>query len=107
MIMASQAPIIGAWYQDASNDQLFEVVAIDEQAGAVEIQYLDGDVGELDFDTWQQMLLLSAKPPEDWRVSYELSNEDSSMADDVYVPEKWGDPLSELDSETIYVLDDF
>ena len=105
--MASQVPTIGAWYQDASNDQLFEVVAIDEQAGAAEIQYLDGDVGELDFDTWQQMLLLSAKPPEDWRASYKLSNEDSLMADDVYVPENWDDPLSVLDSDTIYGLDDF
>lgn len=64
--MASQVPVIGAWYQDATEDQIFEVVAIDEQAALVEIQYLDGEVSELDFETWQQILLLSAKPPEDW-----------------------------------------
>ena len=104
--MASQVPVIGAWYQDATEDQIFEVVAIDEQAALVEIQYLDGEVSELDFETWQQMLLLSAKPPEDWRASYELSNEDSSMMDDIFIPENWNDPLSDLDSDTIYGLDD-
>lgn len=105
--MGSQVPVIGSWYQDATEDQIFEVVAVDEYAGAVEIQYQDGEVSELDFETWQQMLLLPAKAPEDWRASYELSNEDSSMADDVYIPEKWNDPLSDLDSDTIYGLDDF
>ena len=105
--MASQVPIIGAWYQDAAEDQLFEVVAVDEHAGAIEIQYLDGEVSELDLETWQQMLLLSAKPPEDWRAAYELSREDSSMADDVFVPENFNDPLADLDSDTIYGLDDF
>ncbi len=104
--MASQVPVIGAWYQDATEDQIFEVVAIDEQAALVEIQYVDGEVSELDFETWQQMLLLSAKPPEDWRASYELSNEDSLMMDDIFIPENLNDPLSDLDSDTIYGLDD-
>jgi hypothetical protein len=104
--MASQVPVIGAWYQDATEDQIFEVVAIDEQAALIEIQYVDGEVSELDFETWQQMLLLSAKPPEDWRASYELSNEDSLMMDDIFIPENLNDPLSDLDSDTIYGLDD-
>ena len=104
--MASKVPVIGAWYQDANEDQIFEVVAVDECAGSVEIQYLDGEVSDLDFETWQQMLLLSAKPPEDWRASYELSYEDRSIMDDVFVPDNWSDPLSDVDSETIYGIDD-
>ena len=105
--MAIRAPVIGSWYQDANEDQIFEVVAVDEDAGTVEIQYMDGEVSELDFDTWKQMLLLNARQPEDWRASYELSNEDSSMSDDVYIPDKLSDPLSDLDSDIIYGLDDF
>lgn len=104
--MGSQVPVIGAWYQEATEDQIFEVVAVDEYAGSVEIQYMDGEISELDFETWQQMLLLSAKPPEDWRVSYELSHEDSLIVDDIFVPDNWGDPLSDVDSDTIYGLDD-
>jgi len=53
------------------------------------------------------MLLLTAKAPEDWKASYELSNEDSSMYDDIYVPDNWSDPFSDLDSDTIYGLDDY
>lgn len=105
--MASQIPVIGSWYQDATEDQIFEVVAVDESAGLVEIQYLDGEVSELDFETWQQSVLLTAKPPEDWRASYELSNEDSLMTDDIYIPDNWNDPLSDLDSDIVYGLDDY
>lgn len=105
--MASQIPVIGSWYQDPVEDQTFEVVAVDESTATIEIQYLDGEVSELDFDTWQQLVLLTAKPPEDWRASYELSNEDSLMMDDIYIPENWNDPLSDLDSDIIYGLDDF
>ncbi len=105
--MASQIPVIGSWYQDPTEDQTFEVAAVDESTATIEIQYVDGEVSELDFDTWQQLVLLTAKPPEDWRVSYELSNEDSLMMDDIYIPENWNDPLSDLDSDTIYGLDDF
>ena len=105
--MASQVPVIGAWYQDATEDEIFEVVAVDEHAGSIEVQYVDGEVSEIDLDTWQQLLLLAAEPPEDWRGSYELSNEDSLSSDDVYVPENWNDPLMDIDSDTIYGLDDY
>ncbi|PCJ92907.1 MAG: hypothetical protein COA46_02735 [Porticoccaceae bacterium] len=104
--MASQVPVIGTWYQDAVEDQIFEVVAVDDDAGSVEIQYVDGEVSEFDFETWQQMLLLSAKPPEDWRASYELSDEDRSITDDVFVPVNWNDPLSDLDFDTTLGVDD-
>lgn len=104
--MASQVPVIGAWYQDATEDQIFEVVAVDDDTASVEIQYVDGEVSEFDFETWQQMLLLSAKPPEDWRVSYELSDEDRSITDDVFVPDKCSDPLSDLDFDTTLGVDD-
>ena len=104
--MASQVPVIGTWYQDAVEDQIFEVVAVDEDAASVEVQYVDGEVSEFDFEAWQQMLLLSAKPPEDWRASYELSNEDRSITDDVFVPVNWNDPLSDLDFDTTLGVDD-
>ena len=104
--MASQVPVVGGWYQDAAEDQVFEVVAVDERAGAVEIQYLEGEVSEIDFETWQQMILLPAEPPEDWRASYELSTEDSHDTDEIFVPDAVNDPLSLIEPETIYGIDD-
>ena len=104
--MASQVPNIGKWYQDAAEDQVFEVVAVDEHAGTVEIQYLEGEVSEIDFETWQQLVLLPAKAPEDWRASYELSTEDSHDSDEIYIPEMANDPLSFVEPDTTYGIDD-
>ncbi len=104
--MASKVPVVGSWYQDAEEDQLFEVVAVDDDAGTVEIQYVDGEVSEIDFDSWRQLLLLDAEPPEDWRASYELSNEDRRDTDEIYQPTDMSDPLSMVEGDTLYGLDD-
>ncbi len=104
--MASQVPVVGSWYQDAEEDLVFEVVAVDEHAATVEVQYLDGEVSEIDFDTWRQLLLLPAEAPEDWRSSYELSEEDSHDADEVYHPQDMNDPLSMVEPDTTFGMDE-
>ncbi|MDM3869949.1 hypothetical protein QSV34_01135 [Porticoccus sp. W117] len=104
--MAKHYPEIGSWYQDAEEDVLFEVVAVDDSAGTIEIQLLGGEVSELDFETWGQMLILGAEAPEDWRASYELSSEDSHELDDIAIPESPQDPLSTLDVNNGFRLDD-
>ncbi|MGS2723365.1 DUF6763 family protein [Porticoccus sp. GXU_MW_L64] len=95
--MAKHYPEIGSWYQDAAEDVLFEVVAVDDSAGTIDIQLLGGEISELDFETWGQMLILSAEAPEDWRASYELSREDSHELDDIVIPDNVQDPLATLD----------
>ena len=105
--MATQFPVIGDWYQDAELDEIFEVVAVDDAAGTVEIQYLEGEVSELDFDSWQQMVLLPAKPPEDFNIAYEMSNEDLHADDDVIIPESWENPVSYMESENFQGFDDY
>ncbi|MCV6605125.1 MAG: hypothetical protein OIF34_07450 [Porticoccaceae bacterium] len=104
--MAKHYPEIGAWYQDAAEDVLFEVVAVDDSAATIEIQLLGGEVSELDFETWGQMLILHAEPPEDWSASYELSSEDSHEMDDIVIPENFQDPISTLDANSGFRLDD-
>jgi hypothetical protein len=59
-------PIIGQWYAHRDKDEYFRVVAVDEQADAIEIQNFDGDVEELDSDTWGELDIELAEPPEDW-----------------------------------------
>jgi len=105
--VAKQAPIVGKWYQDAEEDVLFEVVAVDEESTTIEVQYESGEVGEFDFETWQQMVVLRAKPPEDWRSSYELSDDDSSDPDDIYIPNSWDDPLSMIEPDTLFGNEDY
>ncbi|MCB1669041.1 MAG: DUF6763 family protein [Porticoccaceae bacterium] len=105
--MATQVPNVGQWYQDAAEDQIFEVVAVDEHAGTIEIQYLEGELSEVDLETWQQLVLLPAQPPEDWRASYEMSLEDSLNSDDIYIPDSADDPLSFIEPDSMYGIDDF
>lgn len=107
VIVAKHKPKLNAWYQDAQEDQIFEVIAIDDDDGTIEIQYYDGEVAELDFDSWKQMVVIPAQPPEDWRSSYELSDDDTSDADDVYVPDNWDDPLANIEPDMAFDSDDF
>ena len=104
--MAKQMPVIGAWYQDAVEDVLFEVVAVDEQSLTIDVQYEDGEVGEFDVDTWMQMIVLPAQEPEDWRISYELSGDDGQDPDAVMIPDDFSDPFSSLDDDRWPDLDD-
>ena len=46
-------PRIGDWYESVGSDD-FEIVAIDEEEAALEIQYFDGSVEEIDFDSWYE-----------------------------------------------------
>ena len=59
-------PIVGNWYAHRDKGALFQVVALDEDAGTVEIQDFDGGLDALDFDEWQALAVDSAAQPEDW-----------------------------------------
>lgn len=74
--MATQfEPEIGDWYESVSGD-LFEVVAQDPEDGTVEIQYFDGAIEELDLETWFELELIPAEPPEDFTGSLDMARED-------------------------------
>ncbi len=59
-------PVIGNWYSYRDSGDVFQVVALDEDSGTVEIQDFDGAVDELDFDEWKMLRVEAAAPPEDW-----------------------------------------
>lgn len=90
---------IGAWYQEPGG-QVFEVVAIDPDAATIEIQYCEGEVEELDFDIWKEMILKCVEPPEDWTGAYDdLEHDDLGYSDSVVRPENWAGPLGILETE--------
>ena len=59
-------PIVGNWYTHRDKGALFQVVALDEDAGTIEIQEFDGGLDELDLDEWRALLVDTAAQPEDW-----------------------------------------
>ena len=105
--MAKKIPQIGEWYQDAVEDVLFEVVAVDEDAGTIEVQLEDGSVDEYEFESWLQMVVLPAEAPEDWRLSYEVDDDDSFDPDSAFNPDSMDDPLSSIESDSLFGQDDF
>ena len=64
-------PIIGSWYKDLESKLKFKVIAIDEKDDAIEIQYLNGDIGEYDNDTWFGSSLNYIEAPEDWAAAFD------------------------------------
>jgi len=68
MTQSVTEPVIGQWYEDIQKRR-FEVVAVDEDA--VEIQYYDGDVEEVDLESWYQMNIVPAAEPNDATGPYD------------------------------------
>jgi hypothetical protein len=59
-------PIIGPWYSHRDKGEIFQVVALDEDSGTIEIQEFDGGIDEMDLDEWRQLAVVAAVQPEDW-----------------------------------------
>lgn len=59
-------PIVGNWYTHRDKGAMFQVVALDEDAGTVEIQEFDGGLDELDLEEWSTLAVDRAEQPEDW-----------------------------------------
>ncbi|MDX1655931.1 MAG: DUF6763 family protein [Candidatus Competibacteraceae bacterium] len=96
--MSDLDPIVDNWYRNLETGEIFEVVALDERAGTVEIQYFEGEVEEIDLEAWYELVLEATNPPEDWSGPYDdLEPEDLGDGD---LPAGHGDlsdPLERLD----------
>jgi hypothetical protein len=57
---------IGQWYQRRDKGETFRVTGYDDRSRTIEIQTFDGDLDEIDAETWSTLPLGLAAPPEDW-----------------------------------------
>ena len=94
--MAVQYPVIGKWFR-RPNGALFEVVAVDEEDGTIEIQFFDGTISELEIENWPQLLLLEVSAPEDWSGSVDMDPEDYAGKSASEMPSGFHDPLEFID----------
>ena len=92
-------PIVGQWYRGGTNE-LFEVVAIDDQDETIEIQYFDGTVTEMEFDSWNEQLLDElidvADAPEDWSGAVDVEAEDLDREFEDNARTAWSDAPGSL-----------
>jgi hypothetical protein len=69
-------PVPGQWYENREEEEQFRVLSIDEDSELIEIEYLDGDIEELDLEAWHEMDLERIAEPEGWSDEDDDSDED-------------------------------
>ena len=71
-------PVKGQWYENVEEEETFRVLSVDEDAEIVEIEYLDGEIEELDLEEWHELDLELTQEPEGWSDE----DEDEDWEDD-------------------------
>ncbi|HXH04040.1 MAG TPA: DUF6763 family protein [Candidatus Competibacteraceae bacterium] len=94
--MSDLDPIVGNWYRNLESADEFEVVALDEDAGTVEIQYFGGEVEELDLDEWYELPLEPMDAPEDWSGPFDDLEADDLGDNGLPRRQSRGDPMQDL-----------
>lgn len=97
--MNSEAdPIVGNWYRHLDKGQPFAVVAVDDEAGLVEIQHFDGDLEEIELDAWYRLPIEPIEEPENWSGPLDVAELDDLGGTEVTdtQPEDWSEPLEEV-----------
>ena len=81
--MNAQLPLIGDWYS-LRGGELFEVVAVDDADGTIEVQYFDGTVEEMELADWRTQFsageIEEVDAPEDWSGSVDVEPEDDNRS---------------------------
>ncbi len=96
--MAVAFPVIGKWFR-RPNGSLFEVVAVDETDGTIEIQHFDGTIDEVEFESWPELLLIEVSAPEDWSGSVDMDPDDYVGRKEGDMPAGFHDPLEFLQNK--------
>jgi len=84
-------PVPGQWYENLEEEESFRVLSVDEDSELLEIEYLDGDIEEIDLVAWHEMDLERIAEPEGWSES-----DDEDEAED---DEDWDEDDDEDDDD--------
>ena len=88
--------MVGQWYQNLEEEEQFRVLTVDEDSELVEIEYLDGDIEEMDVESWHEMDLERIPQPEGWSES---NHEDEADDDDDWDEDDDEDEDDDLDED--------
>ena len=94
--MAVAYPVIGKWFR-RRNGNVFEVVAVDEDDGTIEIQHFDATIEEVDLESWAELFTVEISAPEDWSGSVDMDPDDYVGRKEGDMPAGFHDPLEFLD----------
>ena len=89
-------PVPGQWYENLEEEESFRVLSMDEDSELLEIEYLDGDIEEIDLEAWHEMDLERIEEPEGWSES---DDEDEADEDEDWDEEDDEDEDDDLDED--------
>ena len=90
-------PVPSQWYENVEEEESFRVLSVNEDSELIEIEYLDGDIEEIDLETWHEMDLERIEEPEGWSESDdEDADEDEEDDED---EDDWDDDDDEDEDE--------
>jgi len=91
---------IGQWYTRWDKGEIFQVVGYDERSRSIEVQTFDGDLDEIDLETWAGLPLAIAEPPEDWTGPVDdVQRDDLGYTETAMTGEDWAKPLETVHPE--------
>ena len=89
-------PVQGQWYEDLEENEIFRVLSVDPDEEIIEVQYENGDIEEIDLDTWHELDLERAQEPEGWASDDDEDEEDDDEDED---EDDWDDDDDDLDDD--------
>lgn len=100
-------PVQGQWFEDLEENEIFRVLSVDPDEEIVEIQYENGDIEEIDLDTWHELDLERTQEPEGWASDEEEEEEEEEEEDldeddddwDEDEDDDWDDDDDDLDDD--------
>lgn len=92
-------PVPGKWYESLDDEEVFRVLSVDEDAELIELQYEDGDVEEIDYETWQELDLELTEQPEGWSDDADDDEDDEEELDEEEDDDDWDDDEDEDEDE--------
>ena len=101
-------PVQGQWYEDLEENEIFRVLSVDPDEEIIEVQYENGDIEEIDLDTWHELDLERAEEPEGWASDdddddeEEEEDEDEDDWDEDEDDDDWDDDDDDLDEDDDY-----
>ncbi len=75
-------PVQGQWFEDLEENEIFKVLSVNPDEEIIEVQYENGDIEEIDLDTWHELDLERASEPEGWASDDEDEEEDDEEEED-------------------------
>lgn len=91
-------PVAGQWYENIDENESFRVLSVDEDSELIEIEYLDGDIEEIDLDTWAELDLDKIDQPEGWSADDD-EEEEKEQKDEKEELEDWDEDEEDEDDE--------